>query len=127
MVIRQRHAHKNIYHVTRQQLYNKEMWNKIIAAERKLTLSTPWVDGNPNTTNPTLTDDKVAQFDATWQAYLKEVSRHDSEQLRQLLLVFSCIAQAHGSMVLHAWYHLQKKLTAPEFVTAEKYEYIWGI
>lgn len=129
VVIRQRHAYKNIYRVTRQQLYNKEMWNKIIAAERKLTLSTPWVDGDSNTTNPTLTDDKVAQFDATWQAYLKEVSRHDSRTAAAIvagvLTALGTGSWIHG-IAMHGIISPKGKLTAPEFVTAEKYEYVYG-
>lgn len=128
VVIRQRHAYKNLYHVTKDQLHNKEMWSKIMAAERKLTIDTPWIDNNPDTVNPTLTDDKIAEFDATWQAYLKEVGKYNTK-LSGAIAAGVLAGLGTSSLIggLAAFgITVPKGLKKPEIVAVEKYEYVYG-
>lgn len=127
IVIRQQHAYKNLYTVSKEQLQNKEFWSKIIAAERELTLETPWVEND--STNPVLSSDKIVEFDATWRAYLKEANAYD-KQLTTAISSGLLTGLTTGSLVpgLMAYGILAPngRPKLPELVPVEKYEYVYG-
>ena len=107
VIIRQTSAHKNYYTVTQEQRNDRAMWNKIAAAEKSTTLGTAWVDEDPITINPTLSQDKVDEFDIRWQQYLAEVKKAEFK------------ADSY-------FYDLIASRAKPKRVQVEKYEYVLG-
>lgn len=105
VILRQSSARKNYYTVTKEIRNDRDFWNKIIAAERKLTLESMWVDDVPATINPSLLQDKIEEFDFRWQEYLKRINRKKSNLIEDAIVEI---------------------IEAPERVQVEKYEYVIG-
>jgi hypothetical protein len=115
VMIRQVSAIKNYYTVTTDQKNNRELWSKIAAAERKQTLSTPWRDEDPLTINPSLTQDKVEEFDVRWQQYLAAQKAWEEKYTKDNTnMDVVPILKAHGAP------------KAPKRIQVEKYEYVYG-
>ena len=129
VIVRQNHAYKNIYKVTRDQLYNRELWSKIAAEERTITLDTLWADGDPGTINPTLGQDKIDKFDQTWMAFLSSQEGYNSQAVGAILagVAAGALAGAVGTgLVVGALLFPKQAPKAPERVQVEKYEYVYG-
>ncbi len=149
VTIRQSHAYKNYYTISSDVRYRKDIWSKIIAAERKLTLDTPWVDDDPSTANPTLDQDKIDELDTLWQAYLlakREYDRKHQEAVMWGIIAFLSTALLGSSFIgvqgvtpttvlsgsILAGYQTylmtspDSKPLPPQRVQVEKYEYVYG-
>jgi hypothetical protein len=118
VLIRQSSATKNHYYVSVDQKDNKEMWSKIAAAEKKLTFETPWVDDDPVTINPSLSQDMLDQFDVRWQQYINTSKNHKPNFLSAVL--------ASPTISLLSGLTKSKKPETPDRVQVERYEYVYG-
>jgi hypothetical protein len=118
ITLRQIHASKSYYIVSEDQINNRELWSKIGAAERQLTLNTVWAnDDDVTTVNPTLSQDVVEQFDITWQNYLTSMEKNSTD---------NSLSSMVASLISPSTSSFENDSRAPKRVQAERYEYVYG-
>jgi hypothetical protein len=145
ITVRQSHATKNTYIVTKDQINNVEMWKQITAAETNLTLSDTGVgDGSDLTANPQLRS--VDEYDETWKAYQKAVSDFDKHKNEYILtgalaitgaaaivnpasLIYAPATIGATSIAIDANVEAFKNMIipSPERMQVDKYEYVYGM
>lgn len=110
--IRQEHATRNTYLVTKSQISNAEMWQKIATKEADLTLSSTFVgDSDEETVNPQLKSIDV--LDPAWAKY-----KHSVNVYNDMLNSWGPLA---GIIKLFS-----PEPQAPEKIQVDKFEYVYG-
>lgn len=147
VTIRQTHATDNFYTITKDSLYNRQLWEQIIAAETKTTLESQWIDlEKPE--NPVLAQDKIDEFDTLWQEYLsakREYEKREQDSKIWGFLVFmasfaalptlapslvtTTLERSVASAALgYGTYSFLKpdQIEPPQRIKVHKYEYVYG-
>lgn len=116
ITICQQHSNRQSYIITEEQKQNRQLWSKVSAIEKEITLNTPWIE-NEDIENPSVTQDKIDELDSTWQIYLKDKDRKKS--------IIDRIIVALRKIVTFGQYE-EPKEKAPKRVQVDKFEYIYG-
>lgn len=119
ITLRQEHATVQSYFVTREQRDNRELWAKVGAINKNLTLTTPWQDSD-SIANPSLDQDKIDSLDETWQLYLEDQRKNAPSTLD------SIIKAIRNIVTLGLAQTEEIKDPKPDKIQVNKFEYIYG-